>query len=119
MKIAIPSKNNIVDQHFGHCEYFTIATIVDDAIQAIEQVPSPAGCGCKTNIIETLKEKGVSVMIAGNMGQGAVDKINSADIKVIRGCSGPIEDVIKAYIKGEIVDADIICDHHSHDNNAH
>lgn len=24
MKIALPSRQNLVDDHFGHCEYFTV-----------------------------------------------------------------------------------------------
>jgi len=27
MKIAVPTKNEMVDSHFGHCEYYTIFTI--------------------------------------------------------------------------------------------
>ena len=29
MKVAIPTRNNVVDDHFGHCEYYTIFTISD------------------------------------------------------------------------------------------
>ncbi len=29
MKIALPSYQNQVDEHFGHCEYFTVFTIDD------------------------------------------------------------------------------------------
>jgi len=27
MKIAIPTRNNEVDDHFGHCDYYTIYDI--------------------------------------------------------------------------------------------
>ena len=27
MKIALPSRQNQVDEHFGHCEYFTVYTV--------------------------------------------------------------------------------------------
>ncbi|RPJ16200.1 MAG: dinitrogenase iron-molybdenum cofactor biosynthesis protein, partial [Desulfobacteraceae bacterium] len=30
MKIALPSKNNRIDDHFGHCEYFTVFTVNDN-----------------------------------------------------------------------------------------
>ncbi len=26
MKIALPSRGNQIDNHFGHCEYFTVFT---------------------------------------------------------------------------------------------
>nr|WP_321410819.1 NifB/NifX family molybdenum-iron cluster-binding protein [uncultured Carboxylicivirga sp.] len=117
MKIAIPTKDNLVDDHFGHCQYFSIATVDNNEIINIEEVPSPNGCGCKTDIVGTLRNKGVTVMLAGNMGQGAVNKINNANIRVIRGCSGPIEEVIQSYIKGEAIDSKIVCDSHSSHNN--
>ena len=55
MKIALPSCGNQVDEHFGHCQYFTVFT-VDRAsgIVAEERVEAPAGCGCKSNIARTL-----------------------------------------------------------------
>jgi len=28
MKIALPSRQNQVDEHFGHCEYFTVFTVM-------------------------------------------------------------------------------------------
>ena len=27
MKIAVPTRNNVVDDHFGHCEAYTIFTV--------------------------------------------------------------------------------------------
>ena len=58
MKIALPSLQNNVDAHFGHCEYFTVFTIDDQKkIAAEEIIASPAGCGCKSNIAQTLAEK--------------------------------------------------------------
>jgi len=64
MKIAIPTRNNIVDDHFGHCEYYTIFTIDDKKVINQEILPSPAGCGCKSNIGAILQQKGVNVMLA-------------------------------------------------------
>ncbi len=114
MKIAIPTKNNQVDDHFGHCDNFSIATIENKTLSSIESVPSPKGCGCKSNIIDTLKSKGVTIMLAGNIGQGAVNKINQANIKVVRGCCGNINDVITDYLNGNISDSAINCNHAHH-----
>lgn len=122
MKIAIPTRNNIVDDHFGHCEYYTIITIGEDkAIVAQEHFEAPQGCGCKSNISSILKEMEVKVLLAGNMGQGAVDIISSQGIKVIRGCSGMVLNVAKAYLDGHLIDNGIICSHPEsvHHNCAH
>jgi predicted Fe-Mo cluster-binding NifX family protein len=37
MKIALPSRGNLVDSHFGHCEYFTIFTVDDNSKQILSQ----------------------------------------------------------------------------------
>lgn len=85
MKIAIPTKENMVDDHFGHCEYYTVLTIgQDNQILSSEMIPSPQGCGCKSDIAGVLENMGVSVMLAGNMGQGALNVLTSHHIKVIR-----------------------------------
>ena len=113
MKIAVPTRNDIVDEHFGHCEYYTIFTISEDkSIENSEVLPAPQGCGCKSNIVEILQEKGVSTLLAGNMGTGALNVLNRFGISVIRGCSGDINDVVEAYLKGEIVDSQESCSQH-------
>ena len=56
MKIAVPTRENVVDDHFGHCAYYTLFTVDDDKnITNIETLPSPQGCGCKSNIASVLK----------------------------------------------------------------
>lgn len=59
MKIAIPTKENMVDDHFGHCEYYTVLTIgQDNQILSSEMIPSPQGCGCKSDIAGGIGEYG-------------------------------------------------------------
>jgi predicted Fe-Mo cluster-binding NifX family protein len=112
MKIAVPTRENVVDDHFGHCEMYSIFTVIDGKIEHSEILPSPAGCGCKSNIASVLREKGVSIMLAGNMGEGAMNVLNMQGIEVVRGCSGDARLVIDAYIKGIITDSGIGCSHH-------
>jgi len=115
MKIALPSKNSRIDDHFGHCEYFSVFTVNEkNDIISEETVASPAGCGCKSNIAQTLSLMGVKILLAGNMGEGAVNVLANNGIKVIRGCSGEIKTVIKNYLDGKLVDSGIMCheDHH-------
>lgn len=115
MKIALPSRQNQIDNHFGHCEYYTIFTVDKDNNEIISQetLPSPAGCGCKSNIAQILSDIGVSVMLAGNMGQGAVNVLKNSGIEVIRGCSGDVKTVADNWIQGNIADSGDSC--HEHD----
>lgn len=113
MKIAIPTRNKLVDDHFGHCEYYTIYSINEKKeIENEELYEAPAGCGCKSNIASILKEKGVEVMLADNMGQGAVNKIASVGIAVYRGCSGDVRALTEAFLKEEVKDSGETCNHH-------
>jgi predicted Fe-Mo cluster-binding NifX family protein len=120
MKIAIPTRNSQVDDHFGHCECFTLFTVEDNKVVSTEVIPSAQGCGCKSNIVTELKSKGVEVMLAGNMGQGAYNKVMLAEIKVLRGCSGSVNQLVNDYLAGKVKDTFIICGnhepHHGHEH---
>jgi predicted Fe-Mo cluster-binding NifX family protein len=114
MKIAVPvTKDNQIDNHFGHCEFFNIYTISDaNEISAAEVLKSEQGCGCKSNISLVLASKGVTVMLAGGIGGGAINVLNNAGIEVIRGCSGNPKDVVKNYAAGWLIDSGVSCMQH-------
>ena len=120
MKIAIPTRNDRVDRHFGHCEYFTIYSVDENnTISGSEIIESNKECGCKSGIASILSEKGVSLMLAGGIGHGAVNALNNSGIKVIRGCIGSISDVVMDYLSDKISDSGVSClsydQHHPRD----
>ncbi len=120
MKLAVPTRNNFVDDHFGHCEAFTIFTVdANNKIENAEILPSPQECGCKSNIAAILKEKGVSVMLAGNMGGGALNVLQHHGIQVVRGCSGDVHKVAEDFLAGNIEDSGIGCHNHQHHGDDH
>jgi len=118
MKIAIPTRDKFVDDHFGHCEFYTIYTIDNDKnITNKEIMLSPQGCGCKSNIAGVLSQQGVSLMLAGNMGEGAFQMLNRTGIQVVRGCSGDTDNLIKEFLDDKLIDNGKLCSHHhGHDN---
>lgn len=120
MKVAVPTRDGRVDDHFGHCDHYTIFTIDENNVVTERQtLPSPQGCGCKSGIAAVLQEMGVSLMLAGNMGDGAKNKLDAHNIKVIRGCSGDIELLLESYLKGEIQDSGMTCSEHECGDNHH
>jgi predicted Fe-Mo cluster-binding NifX family protein len=119
MKIAVPTRDNHIDDHFGHCAYYTIYTVENGKIVDKTTMPSPEGCGCKSNVAYQLQEMGVKLMLAGNMGEGAKNKLGSCQIEVIRGCSGPIENVIGDYLNGKITDSGVGCASHEGHHQCH
>ncbi len=119
MKIAVPTRENVVDSHFGHCEFYTIYSINDkNEIINTEIIPSPQGCGCKSDIAAVLEREGVKVMLAGNMGGGALNVLSSHNIKVLRGCEGDVTAVVKSYLNNELEDSGVGCSSHS-DGHSH
>lgn len=116
MKIAVPTREGVVDNHFGHCHHYTIFTVNDGVVKMKEILPSPQGCGCKSGIALVLRQKGVQVMLAGNIGEGARNVLEGQEIKVISGCSGDIDALVKAYLAGEVIDNGEVCDHHECSN---
>lgn len=116
MKIAVPTRDSKIDDHFGHCEYYTIYTIEAEEIVSKQTMPSPQGCGCKSNIASVLQEMGVSLMIAGSMGEGAKNKLNNSGIEVIRGCAGDPDAVVEAFLSGMVDDSGEACASHDNDH---
>jgi len=116
MKIAVPvNKNNQIDDHFGHCEFYNVYTISDNKeITNIQTIESTQGCGCKSNIASVLANKGVTIMLAGGIGGGAINVLNNSGIEVIRGCSGAAADIVKLFIEGKISDSGESCKNHDH-----
>ncbi len=120
MKVAVPTRGNVVDSHFGHCEMYTVFTVGDDKkIENTEIVPSPQGCGCKSNIASVLKEMGVTVMLAGNMGDGALNVLGRNGIKVFRGCNGDVRQLVETYLKGYVFDSGEGCHQHEQHGEEH
>ena len=117
MKIAVPTKeNNQIDAHFGHCEFYTIFLVSDNnEIMAETILESPKGCGCKSNIAYDLAQMDVRIMLAGGIGDGAVNKLASQNIQVVRNCKGDVHQLVEEYLAGNIQDGGSNCASHSHE----
>ncbi|MGE5516237.1 MAG: NifB/NifX family molybdenum-iron cluster-binding protein [Bacteroidota bacterium] len=110
--IAVPSRDGMVDEHFGHCEAFSIFRLKDGTLSLHSNLTPPVGCGCQSNIIPSLIELGVSVLVAGNMGGGAANLLAQHGITVCRGASGPVDKAVAAWAAGTLKDQDQLCQSH-------
>jgi len=123
MKIAIPASGTNVESHFGKCNNYAIVSISEDnKIESISDFDASDSCGCKSNIAEVFINMGVKVMLAGNMGRGAVSSISSQGIELVRGCKGNITNVVNEYLNNNIVDSEEFClthDHHHAEGSEH
>jgi predicted Fe-Mo cluster-binding NifX family protein len=113
MKIAVPVHNGFVNDHFGHAENYSVFSVSpDNRIIHSEIIQSNPGCGCRSDIAEVLATQGVTIILAGNIGAGAVRHLYTSGIEVVRGCSGNAESAAEAYLQGTITDNNQTCHQH-------
>ena len=113
MKIVVPTRDGRVDDHFGHCDHYSIYVIgPDKSVISKAELPAPQGCGCKSGIAAVFEKMGVTVMLAGNMGEGARRVLESHGIEVLRGCSGETDKLVEEYLAGRVADNGEACTHH-------
>ena len=112
MKIAVATEGTNVSGHFGKCENFTIAEIENSAILSKDIINT---LGNQHGLLPTfLASHDVNVVIAVGMGEGARQNLISNDIKIISGASGNVDEVINAYLKGNLKSNDVGCSGHEH-----
>ena len=115
MKIAAPSRNGQIDEHFGHCKEYLVFTVNGKELIPEATIPSPEGCGCKSGVAVDLAAAGVTHMIAGNMGAGAVRVLGSHGITAVRGASGDARRAVQDFVDGKLSDSGSGCAGHGDD----
>ncbi len=109
MKIAISTEQGHVAQHFGRCPEYTLVEVEGDKIISKEVISNP---GHQPGFLPAyLSERGVSCIIAGGMGRRAIDLFNQKNIEVIIGITGPVEQTVEAFLTGELIPLESLCEH--------
>ena len=112
MRIAIPVASGKLAMHFGHCEQFALidvdetkGTIVGK--EFVDAPPHQPGL-----LPRWLAERGAKVVIAGGMGQRAQTIFVENGITVVIGASSESpEQIVAAYLDGDLQTGENICDH--------
>lgn len=100
MKIVVAVANGAVSEHFGHAPEFHFYEIQGSDIPSPVVKPSP---GHDTvSIPRWVGSQGVDCVIAGGIGQGAVDALAATGAVVVAGARGPVEDAVRAYLRGDL-----------------
>jgi predicted Fe-Mo cluster-binding NifX family protein len=82
-KIAVPLENDVLCQHFGHCQQFAIIDTENGSITNEAYItPPPHEPGL---LPAWLAEHGVTDVIAGGMGQRAISLFHNQNINVFVG----------------------------------
>lgn len=110
MKIAVTYEDGMVFQHFGHTEQFKIYEVTDGVVTAAEVIGTN-GSGHEA-LASFLKGLGVDVLICGGIGDGAHDALSGQGIELCAGAVGDADKAVAAYLRGDLVDTGVNCDHH-------
>jgi len=106
MKICITAVSNTlesqIETRFGRSPWFII---IDPETMNYEAVPNSAiksmhGAGIQA--ARLVAEKGVNVVISGNIGPNAYSALSSEGITVIAGASGIVKKALERYKNGEL-----------------
>ena len=109
-RIAIPLEDGILCTHFGHCQQFVIIETENKNITGeLLVTPPPHEPGL---LPAWLSEKGVTDVIAGGMGQRAINLFNGQKINVFVGA--PIKepkDLASDLLNNTLIAGANYCDH--------
>lgn len=110
VKIAIPLAEGMLCNHFGHCEQFALIDLQGkNIVQKVMVTPPPHEPGL---LPRWLSEKGVNVIIAGGMGQRALQLFQERGIQVLTGApSLPPEELVAQYVNQTLITGENVCDH--------
>ena len=121
MKIVIPSAENKLCGHFGHCEYFTFVDVNPETkeILSIEKKVPEEGISCQSaNWIAT---QGANIVLAGGMGGRPMAIFAQNGVKIVAGCPElEIETVVNQYMNNTLSVGENACGgehHHCHGHN--
>ena len=109
-KIAIPSTNNLLGVHFGDCEQFYIYETEGVVVKKTEIITPPPH---QPDLYpDWLYKKKVTDVIAGGMGQKAIDNFYRKGINVHTGAPRKSPDeIVQDFLNGTLETTINLCDH--------
>lgn len=109
-KIAVPVKEGILDGHFGHCSHFALLDVMDKAIVAEELVAAPPH---EPGLLPPfLADLGVTDVIAGGMGNRAIQIFNKHNVNVFVGAPQlDAKELVKGFLNESLSFTANYCDH--------
>ncbi|ROQ93388.1 iron-sulfur cluster carrier protein MrpORP [Desulfosoma caldarium] len=110
LRIAVPTAEGRLCNHFGHCEKFVLIDVRGSEIQnRTEVTPPPHEPGL---LPRWLADHGVGMVIAGGMGRRAIGLFEERGIRVLTGA--PTDDpqnLVRRYLEGTLECGANVCDH--------
>jgi len=106
MKICVSavqgSLTALVDPRFGRCAYLIIVDADSMTFEALPNVGAGAMHGAGVQTAQMVANRGVHVVITGNVGPNAYQVLSAAGIKIITGATGTVREVVERYKSGQL-----------------
>lgn len=118
MKIVIPSAENKLCGHFGHCEYFSFVEVNPETkeILSIDKKFPEEGISCQS--ANWIASQGANIVLAGGMGGRPMAIFAQNGVKIVAGCPElDIEEVVTKFLNNTLVTGENACGgehHHCH-----
>jgi len=110
MKIAVPTSDGLLDAHFGHCKQFAMLEVENNEVAGITLLDAPPH---QPGLLPPwLAERGATDIIAGGMGQRAIDLFNEQGVNVFVGAPKlPAAEIVEGFLKKTLSFSANYCDH--------
>ncbi|NVM52664.1 MAG: dinitrogenase iron-molybdenum cofactor [Candidatus Helarchaeota archaeon] len=109
MKVGIATEGDMVSQHFGRCQAYTIVEFEGNKVINQEVIQSP---GHQPGFLPGwLAKFDVKWVVCGGMGPRAQGLFQEQGITTIVGVVGTISDIINKICAGTLEGGENICDH--------
>ena len=116
MKIVIPTEDEKLCSHFGHCESFTFVDVNPETkeILNIETKVPEEGISCQS--ASWISEQGANIILAGGMGGRPLNIFSQNGVTVVSGCPElPIKELVAQYLDSSLITGENSCGgEHSH-----
>jgi predicted Fe-Mo cluster-binding NifX family protein len=106
MKICVTATANSldaqIDPRFGRCAYLLIVDVETMRFEAVPNAAAGATGGAGIQAAQIIANKGVKLLITGNVGPNAFGALSAAGIEVVTGAFGTVRDAVEKFKRGEL-----------------
>jgi predicted Fe-Mo cluster-binding NifX family protein len=106
MKVAVSSTGtdlaSTIDERFGRCRYFLIVETEDMSVEVIDNPNADMSTGAGIQSASLVADRGVSAVITGSCGPKAMQVFAAANVELVPGQRGVVEDVIQKFKAGQL-----------------
>ena len=107
MKLVVTSIGTTLesqmDSRFGRCAYFVFVETDDMSVEAVKNPSGSLGGGAGIQAARVMAERGVQVVLTGNVGPNAYETLRAAGIEVCTGLMGTVSEAAARYESGTLV----------------